>query len=83
MGYNTSGILTACINTGQVNGNSYTGGIVGVNEAKSSVTACINMGQVNGNSYTGGIVGQNSPDNRNATATACINTGQVLSLIHI
>ncbi|MGC8500934.1 MAG: beta strand repeat-containing protein [Leptospirillia bacterium] len=55
-----SGMVEYSYNTGAVSGNSYVGGVVGVNNTNSTVEYSYNTGAVSGNSYVGGVVGCNS-----------------------
>ena len=51
--------VTNCYSTGSVNGESYTGGLVGVNNASGTITNCYSTGRVNGSgSAVGGLVGR-------------------------
>lgn len=74
-----SGILTACYATGSVNGNEYTGGLVGEN-ILGSLTACYATGSVNGNEHTGGLVGKNSSD---SPLTACYAKGPTRGMYYV
>ena len=69
-GWNSSGTVTNCYNTGSVEGNYIVGGLCGDNEG--TVTNCYNTGSVSGNYSVGGLCGWN-----NATVTNCYNNGSV------
>ena len=68
--------LTNCHNSGDINGNTYVGGLLGQlgdNYVSGTFTNCVNNGKVYGkNSYVGGIVGRvnESP----AIFTSCTNS---------
>lgn len=66
------GSVTGCRNEGTVSGIEYAGGIVGINEAGSSVSLCSNDAGVSCTRYGGGIAGQN-----NTTVENCYNKGTV------
>ena len=71
-GYNDSGPVTNCYNTGSVTGNDYVGGVCGQNYA--TVTNCYNTGNVTGTGdHVGGVCGLNYY----VTVTNCYNTGSV------
>ena len=71
-GYNDSGPVTNCYNTGSVTGNDYVGGVCGQNYA--TVTNCYNTGNVTGTGdHVGGVCGLNY----DVTVTNCYNTGSV------
>ena len=54
-----AGPVTACYNTGRVDGVSGTGGVVGyASGATAEVTSCFNLGTVTGNKEFGAVVGQ-------------------------
>ncbi len=75
VGYSStsSASITACYNTGSVEGNSYVGGVTGYSR---SVIACYNAGSVDGSSTSvGGVAGYSS----SSSVTACYNTGNVSS----
>ncbi|GHV95136.1 hypothetical protein AGMMS50293_14560 [Spirochaetia bacterium] len=59
-----------------VEGNLYTGGIVGDVQAGAKVIGCSNAGTITGNQYVGGIAGSNEI---NSTTTGCYNTGTITS----
>ncbi len=69
------GTVTNCSVSGRIEGNSYTGGIVGVNNGV--IEKCRNTANVfgtSGDSYCGGIAGSN-----NDTIKMCYNTGKIKS----
>ena len=53
VGTNSSGTVTACYATGDVTGNTYVGGVVGINANANTVTACYWSGSVDGNKGIG------------------------------
>ncbi len=55
-----------------IEGNVFTGGLVGKNSG--SITNCYDSGSVTGNGRIGGLVGQNE----SGTITECYNTGSVI-----
>jgi len=66
------GEITNCYSTGNVNGSSEVGGLVGYSVA-GTITNCYSTGSVTGSSKVGGLVGY-SPD---GTITNCYSTGSV------
>jgi len=71
-GYNDSGPVTNCYNTGSVEGNSQVGGVCGRNDG--TVSNCYNTGSVTGTGdHVGGVCGLNY----DVTVTNCYNTGSV------
>ncbi len=54
-----SGKLESCIFKGEVSGDDYVGGIVGVNELDGRISNCQSRGDIHGNHFVGGIVGEN------------------------
>lgn len=54
-----SGSLISCSFSGTVEGDSYVGGLVGINEESGTVSSCSVSGSVVGKHSTGGVVGQN------------------------
>lgn len=59
VGYGVNGsIIKGCINTGNINAHSFTGGIVGSTE-NAKISDCLHMGSVDGNegSWIAGIIG--------------------------
>lgn len=58
-GYNLeTGIVTNCKNYGAINGKSYNGCIVAVNQGSATVTNNTNYGKITGANYIGGIIGR-------------------------
>ncbi len=66
------GTLEDCSFTGTVQGETRTGGVVGVNEAGGVVRRCGTDGGVFGKNMTGGVVGENR-----GTVTDCANRAYV------
>ena len=69
--------IIACYNSGNVEGQTYVGGIVGnINNNNNAVIACYNTGRITTNrpngTYMGGISGSSG------TIIACYNTGEVI-----
>lgn len=54
-----AGTIKDCTFIGNVNGESYIGGVVGINEASGKVIGVVAQGIVTGTHYVGGIVGEN------------------------
>ena len=57
-----------------INGDSFTGGLVGINYVQSTISNCYSTGTVSGSSYTGGLVGRNY---NQSTISYCYSTGIV------
>jgi prepilin-type N-terminal cleavage/methylation domain-containing protein len=70
VGYNNNGTLTNCYATGNITGDSNTGGLVGQNNG--TITDCYATGKVTGDYGTGGLVGESD-----GTITDCYATGSV------
>lgn len=98
VGQNDGGTVTNCHNYSQVeNGNSYVGGIAGLNRGSSTVSYCDNSGSVscsesdqfNKNLFLGGVVGSNGDFNDNVSYSTednpkvryCSNRGAIGSYI--
>ena len=75
-GYNNSGKIIGCYNTGTVSGtgitSQYIGGVCGFNDFGGTITGCYNTGIVSGNNTVGGVCGFNI-----GAITGCYNTGTV------
>lgn len=56
-GAENSLIISDCINIGEVNGKSKTGGIIGYNYNTTKVINCCNIGNIIGETDVGGIIG--------------------------
>ena len=54
-----AGTIKDCNFIGNVNGESYIGGIAGINEANGKIIGVVAQGIVTGTHYVGGIVGEN------------------------
>ena len=50
--------ITQCVNTGNIQGYNYVGGITGQALQGTQIDRCYNDGNISGNQYTGGIAGQ-------------------------
>jgi hypothetical protein len=75
-GYNGKGKVSGCFNTGTVTGNSFVGGLVGLNNG--NITRCYNTGAVCGTDEVGGLAGENSNERGYmGNITDCYNTGAV------
>lgn len=72
LGYNGGGKITSCYTTGEVTGDEYIGGLVGMNNKGGVVTSCYFTGAVTGGWQVGGLVGSNR-----GTVTACYSTGAI------
>ena len=72
-GYNYSGTLQNCHNTGTVSGNTNVGGVCGYNY-NGTIQECDNTGAVSGETLVGGVCGLNGS---NSTVKLCYNTGEV------
>ena len=80
VGYNVSGTIKYCTNTGTINGNTtLVGGIAGRNDA--TIEYCTNTGTVNGSiANVGGVVGYNYTT---GTLKNSYNTGNVSGIEYI
>ena len=77
-GYNSSGSIENCYNTGDVSGNMWVGGVCGGNTG-GSILNCYNTGDVSGTGrYVGGVCGGN-----NGTISNCYNTGDVSGNMYV
>ena len=74
-GWNDSGTITGCYNTGTVSGSEFVGGVCGHISSNGKITDCYNTGTVSGSSNVGGVCGLNEF----CTITGCYNTGTVSS----
>jgi uncharacterized protein (TIGR02145 family) len=72
VGFNNNGIITDCTVTGQVNGSSNVGGLIGSN--KGAITNCHNTGNVTGGSSVGGLIGSNYSVITNSYATGDVKS---------
>ena len=52
--------ISQCVANGIVNGTSYIGGVIGINQGTLTVTNCYSTGNINGTTYMGGIIGASS-----------------------
>ena len=75
-GSESSLIISDCINNGEINGKSKTGGIIGHNYNLTKVINCYNSGDINGDSDVGGIIGH---DGRSSNVINTYNLGNVTS----
>ena len=73
-GYNHSGIIENCYNTGDVSGSSNAGGVCGYNNGGIIEKNCYNTGDVSGDENVGGVCGYNFFA---GFITSCYNTGDV------
>ncbi|MCK4886055.1 MAG: hypothetical protein KAS96_01640 [Planctomycetes bacterium] len=73
VGENYSGNITSSYSTGEVNGNSYVGSLVGYNNDFGSITSSYSTGTVNGNSEVGGLVGINYGNISSSYSTGAVN----------
>lgn len=64
--------IIACVNTGNITGNSYVGGITATTFIKGGIYASYNTGTINSGNKTGGIVGEANQD-----VVACYSRGEV------
>lgn len=71
-----AGLLKNCTFIGDVEGDSYIGGIAGVNEATGKIMACHTQGFIAGEHYIGGIAGQNLGLVLNCNNEAKVNTSE-------
>lgn len=62
------GLLSGCSVSGNVNGGSRVGGVVGINEITGIISDCRSDGSVNGRHLSGGIAGSNE-----GTIVNCVN----------
>jgi hypothetical protein len=69
---NNATLKNIAIATGNVEGMSYVGGIVGTAQS-SEISGCYNMGDITASSYAGGVVGQAMT----SVITDCSNTGNI------
>jgi hypothetical protein len=72
VGNNDASVIKSSYNTGIVNGEKMTGGLVGINENGGEILGCHSSGEVTGTLYVGGLVGEN-----NATIKNSYSTGDV------
>lgn len=75
-GQNSSGKITNCYSTGDVNGTAYVGGLIGQNG--DSVANCYSTSTVSGTSNVGGLIGQNGN-----SITNCYSTGAVSGISNV
>ena len=82
MGYNKSSDVSNCYATGNVSGNSSTGGLVGYNYI-ANLSNCYATGNVSGNSSTGGLIGvvDEKSSVNNCYATGRVSGGSIGGLI--
>ena len=71
-----AGVIKDCSFVGSVEGESYIGGIAGVNEASGKIVGCHVGGIIVGEHYVGGIVGQNLGLILKCSNEARINTNE-------
>ena len=77
-GYVKEGEIISCKNTADINGKSFTGGIVGYFKNDSFVSYCANTGDVTATGlYTGGIVGYVNTTSKEYSIGYCYNTGNI------
>ena len=72
-----SGTISECYNSGKVNGEEATGGIIGISYGNATVINCYNKGNIKGNNNIGGIAGQQHETVGMLTITNCYNIGTV------
>jgi hypothetical protein len=72
VGYNYYGIITRCYATGDVNGGTYVGGLLGL--SGGPITSCYATAAVNGGDFVGGLMGYNI---LLSNITSCYATGDV------
>lgn len=72
VGYNESGNIIRCFNTGTIKGISYVGGITGGN-GYQGMESCYNTGEVSGESVVGGLAGFNFNSISNCYSTGKVN----------
>lgn len=78
-GSNSDGMISACVNRGDVNGVLYVGGVCGYHY-RNTVTSCYNEGTVTGQEYVGGVMGYIGSDEDDPSVLAsCYNLGDVSS----
>ena len=65
------GTLENCYNAGMVNGNSFSGGVIGSSSWGTTVENCYNNGAISGNYAVGGVAGSGS------TVVNCHNNGAI------
>ncbi|MBK7028027.1 MAG: T9SS type A sorting domain-containing protein [Bacteroidales bacterium] len=70
------GHIKSCYATGDVTGNTFTGGFAGFSTEGSTLANCYAIGTTTGNDRTGGFIGENSYF---ATCTNCYSCGKVNS----
>lgn len=74
----STGMIIDCVNTGEVSGESHTGGIVGMSVG-GTVKKCLNTGKISGNqNAVGGIAGAGQW----GAVTDCWNTGPIMGDSH-
>lgn len=74
-GYNESGVITGCYNTGEVTGRFRLGGIAGRNGGAGVIFNCWNTGDITSTMHeTGGITGHNGPQ---SIVANCYNMGDI------
>ena len=66
--------IEKAINRGEILGEDFVGGLVGVNFTMGNVSKSYNSGSVEGNNNVGGIVGTN-----NAATSNCYNKGKIVA----
>ena len=72
------GIIEKSINTAQVKGNEYIGGIVGL--SNGCILVCYNQGEISGDKRLGGIAGDIAISDQENIVQNCYNKGKIITL---